>query len=159
MANHEPNTPYFLTVEGAPALSGFRRAKLAGELRELGVEAARIEARFVHAAEFAAPPSDDEMRRLAALLGLEGGARPFDAAAEPDLFVVSPRPGTISPWSSKATDIAHLCGLGSLNRIERAVSWRIAGFAPERREAVAALLHDRMTEAVLPDAAALRALF
>ncbi|MCE9580219.1 MAG: phosphoribosylformylglycinamidine synthase [Deltaproteobacteria bacterium] len=77
----------------------------------------------------------------------------------PALFVV-PRPGTISPWSSKATDIARICGLAAVRRLERGVAWSVEGQVADRAALVAAL-HDRMTEAVLDrlaDAAQLFAL-
>lgn len=63
-------------------------------------------------------------------------------------FLVVPRVGTISPWSSKATDIAWNCGLSGIERIERGIAFRIEGVPAAQRESVAALLHDRMIEAV-----------
>ena len=71
--------------------------------------------------------------------------------------MVAPRLGTVSPWASKATDIAHNCGLG-VHRIERLVEYRItlksgllskATLKPEQLAQVAALLHDRMTESAM----------
>ncbi len=67
-------------------------------------------------------------------------------------IIVLPRLGTISPWSSKATDIAHNCGLAAVSRIERGVTYTLAGEPEPIREQlapVAALLHDRMTESVV----------
>src|SRR5204862_3322535 len=64
---------------------------------------------------------------------------------------IVPRLGTVSPWSSKATDIAHICGL-ALHRMERAVRWTIHGaLRPDSADALAAALHDRMTETVIRD--------
>ncbi|MDX8401075.1 MAG: phosphoribosylformylglycinamidine synthase, partial [Mariprofundaceae bacterium] len=124
-----------------------------------GLTPGAIEAFHVYAAELAAPLSADDERRLCALLELPAPAARFDEGKGPEWFVVTPRIGTISPWSSKATDIARLCGLESLARIERGIAWRIGGVDAARREAVAALIHDRMTESVLEDVAAMRALF
>ena len=68
---------------------------------------------------------------------------------EPFCTVV-PRPGTISPWSSKATDIFRLCGLAAVVRVERGMRWYVQGSCPRAAyTAVAACLHDRMTEAVV----------
>ncbi len=72
-----------------------------------------------------------------------------------ELLLVLPRPGTISPWASKATDIAHNCGLPAVERIERGIAYRIgtrdgAPLAAADRAALLPLLHDRMTEAVFP---------
>jgi phosphoribosylformylglycinamidine synthase len=67
-------------------------------------------------------------------------------------LLVVPRPGTLSPWSSKATDIALVCGLDWLRRVERGVTFHLDAaepLAPEAIDRIAALLHDRMTEAVL----------
>ena len=68
------------------------------------------------------------------------------------LRLVVPRAGTISPWSSKATDIAHNCGLEQVSRLERGVAWYFhlpAALSPDQRAALDALVHDRMTESVL----------
>src|SRR5690606_7759111 len=69
------------------------------------------------------------------------------------------RPGTISPWSSKATDIAHNCGLAKVRRLERGIAYTLVSGKPVDRRAVAALLHDRMTEAVLESPESARLLF
>src|SRR5690606_36516016 len=73
-----------------------------------------------------------------------------------------PRPGTVSPWASKATDIAQVCGLDAVRRIERGIEYRIAGVGGLDAEALrrlAAVLFDRMTEAVFVDEAELAVLF
>ncbi|HKQ16038.1 MAG TPA: hypothetical protein VJT80_21545, partial [Steroidobacteraceae bacterium] len=96
----------------------------------------------------------DERRILTALLTY--GPRPADgiAAAENtagQIFVI-PRPGTISPWSSKATDIAHVCGLDAIERIERGIAYEFYGSVPLWREhltTIAPALYDRMTEAAI----------
>jgi len=86
---------------------------------------------------------------LAVLLG--HAPELFSDHLSDDLTLVVPRIGTISPWSSKATDIASLCGLSELLRIERGVAYHIRGLNHEQHVAAAALLHDRMTESVLDD--------
>ena len=75
-------------------------------------------------------------------------AQPARAQPSGELILVVPRLGTISPWSSKATDIARKCGLPDVRRIERGIAYYVDG-APGRRWELAALLHDRMTETVL----------
>ncbi len=88
-------------------------------------------------------------------------AAPASNATDALLFIVSPRFGTVSPWASKATDIAHNCGL-AVKRIERITEYRLtlkSGFFSKtaltdaQREQVAAVLHDRMTESVVADRA------
>ncbi len=80
------------------------------------------------------------------------------------MLIVVPRPGTISPWSSKATDIMHNCGLDKVRRVERGIVYTCAlpdGMVPgsQQRDALMPLLHDRMTEAVLFDTAEAEVLF
>jgi phosphoribosylformylglycinamidine synthase len=75
-------------------------------------------------------------------------------------FIVSPRVGTISPWSSKATDIVHNCGLTQIKRIERAIAWQVQGALTDvQMQTLQALVHDRMTESVLANVSDLSALF
>ncbi|MEZ5460062.1 MAG: hypothetical protein R3E65_12445 [Steroidobacteraceae bacterium] len=123
------------------------------------------DARFHHFGELSRPLSDDEHARLVALLTY--GPREAAPAAAHDragglVRIVVPRPGTISPWASKATDIAHVCGLDAVRRIERGVVFRIAcDTAPDAAllRRIDALLHDRMTEAVVDSTAAAAVLF
>ncbi len=108
--------------------------------------------------------SDAELSRLKDLLH----AHPAPAAPAGERLLVTPRLGTISPWSSKATDIAHNCGFAGVKRIERGVAYHvelsrgIAGAAKLDEAALAALLpliHDRMTESVLAGPDEVEALF
>mgnify|MGYP002620882474 CR=1 FL=1 len=148
-----------LQLRGTPALSPFRLQKLteAVQARVPGVR--QVYAEFVHFADLEQALSPDEQALLARLL--EHGPRPSvgerdkgplaDDAGE--LLLVTPRPGTISPWSSKATDIAHNCGLGSVRRLERGVAYYFdkgdAGPLSDAEQAqILPLIHDRMTEAV-----------
>jgi len=120
---------------------------------------ARIEgvaARFVHLVATDAAPDTDQQTQWQALLTY---GEPFEASRTGGSIVVAPRLGTVSPWASKATDIAHNCGL-SARRVERVTEFQLKlkkpllGKAPvlevDALLALAGLLHDRMTESVLP---------
>ena len=132
-----------LKLRGAAALSEFRLAKLLAQLQKTapGIRAAAAE-RW-HFVELARPLAARERALLDRLLA--HGSPPADLKGGAVLVV--PRLGTISPWSSKATDIARNCGLDAVRRIERGTLYRIAGDWDATQ--VAPLLHDRMTETVL----------
>ena len=122
----------------------------------------RVRAWFVHFLELAAPLSAPEEARLYDLLDY-GQAPATDEPGNPTCIVI-PRPGMISPWSSKATDILHHCGLASVTRIERGVCWCLEDAhghapAPGQLAAVKRCLHDRMTQAVIDDIAEAATLF
>ncbi len=152
-----------LEITGAAALSAFRLAKLQRRVAAVASNLELIEARYVHFVSTARALDVDERAVLDALLTYGPREQPSAPLAADLSRCVVPRPGTISPWSSKATDIAHVCGLAAVRRIERGVLYRFvcsnhrAGAAPVG--AVDALLHDRMTEAVLDPSAAAAALF
>jgi len=140
-----------LVLPGSAALSTFRRKKLLATLRSRDPGVESIDACFVHFAEAAGDLSPKEQAVLTALLTYGPREVPSKCAAA-QLILVVPRPGTISPWSSKATDIAHVCGLMSLERIERGIAYSIVAKQPLDSDALkqlAPLLHDRMTEAAL----------
>jgi phosphoribosylformylglycinamidine synthase len=102
---------------------------------------------FVDAEPEAGPELDAQLRELLSLEGAPAGA----SSPALELWVV-PRLGTISPWSSKATDIARSCGLSAVRRIERGTLYRLlggAGLSEAEIEKLAAVLHDRMTQTVL----------
>ena len=107
------------------------------------------EARFVHFVALDGELGADELAVLEALLHYGPRAAAEPGSAEGDLMLVVPRPGTISPWSSKATDIARICGLAKVRRIERGTAFFLSGVKAENAEAIRAALHDRMTEAVM----------
>jgi phosphoribosylformylglycinamidine synthase len=137
-----------LKLRGGAALSDFRRAKLESVLRALHPGLGVAAATYWHFVESARALDAAERAVLDRLLRY--GEQPEQGGAEPDgvLRLVVPRLGTISPWASKATDIARNCGLAPVARIERGIAYRIAGGgAADPR--VAAALHDRMTETVL----------
>jgi phosphoribosylformylglycinamidine synthase len=149
--------PHFLTLRGGQALSEFRLAKLNSRLNEID-RATRIQgAAYWHFAETESVLEPARMRVLERLL--QYGEPSPSARPHGDLFLVVPRLGTISPWSSKATDILHQCGLSEVSRVERGVAYYLGAVAAGRRQEIAALLHDRMTETILPDVEAARALF
>ena len=100
-----------LTLSGAPALSDFRTARLLTALRSRVPAVESLTTRYTHFVQAGRALTADERRVLDALLTY-GPALASDAIQSHDqLIVVTPRPGTISPWSSKATDIAQVCGL------------------------------------------------
>ena len=139
-----------LQLRGAPALSSFRRDKLLTELKTQVPEIKGLYAEYVHFAEISEPLSDEERKVLETIL--QYGPSTETQAPAGELILVVPRPGTISPWSSKASDIAHNCGLAKVQRLERGVAYYLAvdgalGEGPLQR--AANVLHDRMVESVL----------
>ncbi|HXH71337.1 MAG TPA: phosphoribosylformylglycinamidine synthase, partial [Mariprofundaceae bacterium] len=157
MAASTSTSTRILILKGAPVLSGFRRDKLLKSFADNGLHAGSVEACSIYAAEVAAGWSDRDTARLAELLG--DAPETFSSEAGEGDFYVVPRIGTISPWSSKATDIARLCGLMELVRVEHGVAYTIAGLQLGGHREAAALLHDRMTETVLDDVAGMQRLF
>ena len=146
-----------LILRGAPALSAFRHGKLLEQLTSKVPAVTGLYAEFAHFADVTGVLDADEEQVLARLLKYG----PSVPVQEPSgkLFLTIPRFGTISPWSSKASDIARNCGLAKVQRLERGIAYYISGELNEADSAaVAALLHDRMTQLVLnalEDAAAL----
>ena len=145
-----------LKLRGSPALSAFRLEKLHARLSEAAPGARIAGAEFWHFIEAAHPLAARERAVLEQLLVYGEAVRPRAPAGE--LVLVVPRIGTISPWSSKATDIARQCGLPAVRRIERGIAYYIEGASGQKWE-VAALLHDRMTESVLDTLDATEQLF
>jgi phosphoribosylformylglycinamidine synthase len=142
-----------LSLRGSPALSDFRLAKLLARCRELEPAVASVYAEYVHLVDLSAPLTAEEQAGLDRLL--EYGPRLERREREGSLLLVVPRPGTVSPWSSKATDIARNCGLLKVRQLERATAFFVAGEGgrpldgPQAARVLPAL-HDRMTQAVLP---------
>ena len=136
-------------LRGASALSLFRIQKLAQKAAALGLPQAEIASEYWYFVSSPAPLDAAQTEKLQALLS---AVRVDTPAAGQSLFLVTPRIGTISPWSSKATDIAHNCGLDGVERIERGMAVYVSGSLHDNERAQwASLLHDRMTESVLPD--------
>jgi phosphoribosylformylglycinamidine synthase len=134
---------------GAPALSQFRLDKLLGSLQARDPRVSGISSRYIHFADAPQALDENELELLGKLLTY--GPR---AHLHPDRgrqLLVTPRVGTVSPWSSKATDIAHVCGLKSIRRLERGTLYFIdasAELSSDELKNLGSLLHDRMTESV-----------
>ncbi|MEG1454958.1 MAG: phosphoribosylformylglycinamidine synthase, partial [Comamonas sp.] len=158
-------TLHLTQLEGGNALSSFRAQQLLSALEAIHPKISGVAARFVHLVATETAPDADAHRRLAALLTY---GEPYVGSGEGLAIVVTPRLGTISPWASKATDIARNCGL-DVFRVERLTEFRIAlkagllGGKPElsaeQTAQIAALLHDRMTESVFATRAEAEQLF
>jgi phosphoribosylformylglycinamidine synthase len=160
-----------LILRGSPALSPFRIQRLLSDLTTTGLPVRALGAEFVHVVETDGEPTSQQRLILDQLLTY--GPSRIAAAVNTDdhlLQVVAPRPGTISPWSSKATDIARLCGLAGIKRIERVIAYTFDLDLPGSRfpfsplsadelKVLRAKIHDRMTQVVFGDLAACAALF
>lgn len=150
-----------LILRGSPALSPFRLQKLLDGLVAAGIHVRAVNAEFVHVAELSGELSPAQHEVLGKLLtyGPTRASTPVTGL----MRIVAPRPGTISPWSSKATDIAHICGLTGIKRLERVIAYTLdlGGIAltPEQPALIDARLHDRMTQVVVGDLADLDVLF
>ncbi|MFC5478364.1 phosphoribosylformylglycinamidine synthase [Massilia suwonensis] len=155
-----------LILPGSNALSVFRSQRLLNQLQAAAPAIAAVQARFVHFIDSSAPLSVDDTEKLTAMLTYgEPVPETLYEASTVEFFVI-PRLGTISPWASKATDIAHNCGLAHVHRIERGVAYKVVlksgilgssigapkKLTDEELSNVSALLHDRMTETVLRNA-------
>lgn len=150
-----------LKLRGGAALSSFRLEKIEAALAAQGI-AARLYAEFWHFAEIGAPLDNEESETLSRILSYGEPANP--ARATGSLLLILPRAGSISPWSSKATDIVLHCGLKKIQRIERgmAVYAQDTSGKPLTGHALAALkplIHDRMTEQVADSLDAASGLF
>ena len=152
-----------LTLPGRSALSDFRVERLNLAIRDHIPEVESVAGAFVHLVALSRELDRREHARLSALLDCpEPGDRKNSDAAH--RLLVVPRPGTISPWSSKATDIARNCGLSAVERIERGTEWSLTmkNGTPPNAPVLASLspfIHDRMTQAVFSDPADALGLF
>ncbi len=131
---------------GNQGLSPSRLKKVRTQLKEISSDDVRVQARYVHVAKLTRALSDREEQIASALLTYGARSPDLDCSLELRCTVV-PRLGTISPWSSKATDIFQLCNLDAVERVERVVRWFVEPWLPE----FVPVLHDRMTESVLTD--------
>ncbi len=155
-----------LILEGGNALSDFRIQQLVPRLQAICPDVVGLSGQYLHLVASVTSLEDAAQQTLKQLLTY-GDPAPSEAiAAASWTLYVSPRLGTVSPWASKATDIAHNCGL-SLRRIERLVSYRlkfaadlhVTQLSTDVKLALADLLHDRMTESILSQASDALALF
>ena len=140
-----------LKIRGCSALSDFRINKILLSLQNVDQTMTGIHTEYVHFAESESELMIHEYDHLVSLLHYGPVPHPPDPAWH--LFLVTPRPGTISPWSSKATDIVHNCGLRQVIRVERGLAWYIQSsdqaLAATTVDRIKPLIHDRMTEVVL----------
>ncbi|MHB8947614.1 MAG: phosphoribosylformylglycinamidine synthase [Rhodoferax sp.] len=158
-------TLHITPFEGGCALSPFRVQQLLPSLQAIHDKINDVAARFVHLVSSEGAPAAALIDQLSALLTY---GEPYAGPGGGALIVVTPRFGTVSPWASKATDIAHNCGL-AVRRVERVVEYRVSlksgllGKKPTLSEAqlaqIGTLLHDRMTESVMFDRTAAYGLF
>ena len=128
-------------VPGREALSAARRARALAAVRAACPDVTDLDARWLYLVDAERELAAEEQAQLEDMLQ--------DGVPAPARLWIAPRLGTVSPWSSKATDIARVCGLLSVRRIERVTAWMFGG--PALPAAVGAVLADRMTESVLVD--------
>lgn len=133
-----------LILPGASALSSFRRAKLLSSLKKNQSGITDVSAEYVHFVDLDDTLDTHETELLAQLLTY--GPRSEAVSLKGRLLLVTPRPGTVSPWASKATDIAHNAGLRKVRRLERGVAYHIVGQFDDAK--VVDAIHDRMVETV-----------
>ena len=141
-----------LPLRGVTALSDFRVEKLLQKAAALGLPEVKLKSEFWYFVGSEKALDAATVEKLQALLAAQSVEETPEACEGLHLFLVTPRLGTISPWASKATNIAENCGLEGIERIERGMAvWLEGRLNDEQKQQWAALLHDRMTESVLPD--------
>ena len=141
-----------LPLRGVTALSDFRVEKLLQKAAALGLPEVKLKSEFWYFVGSEKALDAATVEKLQALLAAQSVKETPEAREGLHLFLVTPRLGTISPWASKATNIAENCGLEGIERIERGMAvWLEGCLNDEQKQQWAALLHDRMTESVLPD--------
>ncbi len=139
-----------LKIPGASALSDFRVKKLLAEVKAIDNGVNAISARFIHFVDADQSLAENDNLILQRLLSY--GATDHDVEVQGEKLLVVPRAGTISPWSSKASEIAERCGLTSVKRIERGIEYTLqsdSALSDDSKRRISALLHDRMTQSVL----------
>jgi phosphoribosylformylglycinamidine synthase len=149
---------HFSCFPGASALSDFRQTRLLETLTRIDPNIVGVRGQYLHFVNALTPLAVEDSARIEALMHYGAPFAAGDERGASETFLVVPRFGTVSPWASKATDIAHHCGLTHVRRIERGVEYTVTlkagffggkkGLAEEARAAIAAALHDRMTESV-----------
>ncbi len=142
-----------LKISGSSALSDYRLQQFITDLQAIDPAIDKVSARFVHFVDADNALTEQEIEQLTRLTTY-GYSAP-DSMYTGQLFLVVPRPGTISPWSSKASEIVERCGLSTVKRIERGVEYIIssgAEMSAELKARIKPLIHDRMTQTVVEDA-------
>ncbi|MBS0358455.1 MAG: phosphoribosylformylglycinamidine synthase [Proteobacteria bacterium] len=148
-----------LQFPGMSALAAFRRQRLLSRIQQVEPQVSDISAQYYYFISLEQPLEPKEVKLLQELLTVSTAMHEEDA---PNLFIVVPRFGTISPWSSKATDIARQCGLTSVKRIERGIVYTLKTVSGQSVEASAALmdlLYDRMLQTITSSLTEVEALF
>jgi phosphoribosylformylglycinamidine synthase len=156
-----PHAYVLTSVEGGNALSPFRAAALVRRLQAVVPTVTEVTARYVHEVASDAELDAGTSQTVTRLLTYGPPAGPVATDASTATVVVAPRLGTLSPWASKATDIAHSCGV-PVRRVERVVEYTLASGAPLSATdwaECAELLHDRMTESAFASVAEVARLF
>ena len=149
-----------LPLRGVTALSDFRVEKLFQKAAALGLPEVKLSSEFWYFVGSEKALDAATVEKLQALLAAQSVEQTPKAREGLHLFLVTPRLGTISPWASKATNIAENCGLEGIERIERGMAVWLEGVLTDgQKQQWAALLHDRMTESVLTDIDAAAQLF
>jgi len=147
-------TQHITPIEGGDALGNFRAQQLLPRLQAISDKVVGLSARFVHLVLTEQPLTPEQRQAWDALLTY---GEPYQGEQGGTLVVVTPRIGTVSPWASKATDIAHNCGF-AVKRVERITEYRLTlkggllgkpSLTPQQWQQVAAVLHDRMTESAV----------
>lgn len=143
-------------IWGNPAHSAYRLNQLLTKLQAAAPIRA-LQSQFVYFVDLSSELSAEEKAHLNVLLNKDAADQ--NGNLGDDSCIVTPRIGTISPWSSKATDITHTCGIDKVLRIERGIVYHFEGVKAEDKAALEALVHDRMVEVVSHDFVALENLF
>ncbi|BCE01106.1 phosphoribosylformylglycinamidine synthase [Marinicellulosiphila megalodicopiae] len=149
-----------LELRGAPALSTFRRQRLLTQIQTQLPSVQAVYAEFLHLADTTESLNDEQTQVLEKILTY--GPKQSSEVIEGDVFYVTPRLGTISPWASKATNIAHNCGLTQIKRLERAVKYTVhasQALDAEQTKILKSFLHDRMTQTITTDESSMSQLF
>ncbi|MFT5259914.1 MAG: phosphoribosylformylglycinamidine synthase [Saprospiraceae bacterium] len=153
-----------ISLDGGSALSGFRKKKLLSTLAHNGLNIIDLEAHYVHFVDTSAALTTDEHSRLVSLLQDNTQLVESVDSIHSDTtqsFLSVPRIGTITPWSTKATDIANRCGLQTIKRIERGIRWQVQTSSNngQLENQLATVLTDPMTETLLSDESEAQAIF
>ncbi len=154
MQTSQFSSPAFLSLRGSPALSQLRLDKLYASLKTSTPNIAHIYAEFVHFA-FSENALDETQQNTLKQILTYGPQAKVEAPAG-ELFLIIPRIGTISPWASRATDIANNCGLVDILRLERGVAFYVTttngkALTESEKATLKTQIHDRMTEQVFGD--------
>lgn len=139
------------SLRGSAALPPFRLDKILNALKTSAPRINHVYAEFWHFAWFEGALNDAQQDKLQKILTY--GPKMVEETPAGELLVVIPRLGTISPWSSRATDIARHCGLENMQRLERGIAYYVtthdgSPLTEAEKQALKPLIHDRMTEAV-----------